>query len=81
MDIKSQKARARLQAKAKRAEAQDPASAYELIQHFPAPQFRKAVVSGFWPKTPQLLFSAGFLPMSIDAAATACRCILRLAPL
>ena len=49
MDIKSQKARARLQAKAKRAEAQDPAAAYELIQHFPAPQFRKAVVSGFWP--------------------------------
>lgn len=49
MDIKSQKARARLQAKAKRAAAQDPSAACELIRHFPAPKFRGAVVSGFWP--------------------------------
>lgn len=49
MDIKSQKTRARLQAKALRAEVQDPAAPLELIRHFPAEQFRNATISGFWP--------------------------------
>lgn len=49
MDIKSQKARARLQAKAKRREAINPGASIELIRNFPALRFRGTVISGFWP--------------------------------
>lgn len=49
MDIKSQKSRARLQAKQARAKAYDPAAGMELIRQFPATRFKGAVVAGFWP--------------------------------
>ncbi len=49
MDIKSQKSRARLQAKQARAAAHGPAAGAELIRHFPASRFRGAVIGGFWP--------------------------------
>jgi len=49
MDIKTEKTRARLQAKARRAEAHDPGKAFELIRHFPAPAFRGRVIGGYWP--------------------------------
>lgn len=49
MDIKSQKSRARLQAKQVRRSVFDPAAGPELIRHFPAKRFKGAVVAGFWP--------------------------------
>ncbi|NNE56965.1 MAG: 5-formyltetrahydrofolate cyclo-ligase [Hellea sp.] len=44
-----EKSRARLQAKAARAAAHNPAAAIELIRHFPATRFKGAVIGGFWP--------------------------------
>jgi len=49
MNIKAEKSRARLQAKQRRADAHDPAAAFELIKHFPAVRFRGSVIGGYWP--------------------------------
>ena len=54
MDIKTQKSRARLQAKQKRAHAHNTLGhSFEgglaLIEHFPAIQFRGAIIGGYWP--------------------------------
>ncbi len=49
MNIKSQKVRARLQAKQVRQAVHKSSAGPELIQHFPAARFRGAVVAGFWP--------------------------------
>ena len=49
MDTKSRKARARIQAKQRRAKAHDPSAGFELINHFPAARFRGALIGGFWP--------------------------------
>ena len=49
LNLKMEKSRARLQAKAVRAQAHDAGKAVELIQHFPAARFKGAVISGFWP--------------------------------
>lgn len=49
MDIKSQKTRARLQAKQAREAAFDSAAGIELIRNFPAGRFKGATIAGFWP--------------------------------
>lgn len=49
MNLKSEKTRARLQAKSVRAKIHDPGAGAELIAHFPAARFRGAVIAGFWP--------------------------------
>jgi len=49
MDIKSEKTRARLQAKQRRTEVHSSRVGPELIKHFPANQFRNAIIGGFWP--------------------------------
>ena len=50
LNIDMEKSRARLQAKAIRAAAHDPASAVELITRLPAVKFRHLqVIGGFWP--------------------------------
>jgi len=49
MDIKSEKTRARLQAKQHRRQFHALSAGPELIRHFPAVQFRQAIVGGFWP--------------------------------
>jgi 5-formyltetrahydrofolate cyclo-ligase len=49
MNLAHAKTRARLQAKARRLAAQDPSAGIELIQHFPLPDFRGAIIGGFWP--------------------------------
>ena len=54
MDKTSQKARARLQAKQRRAGAHEPAAAIELLAHFPAARFRGAVIGGYWPLAGEL---------------------------
>ena len=49
MDKTSQKARARLQAKQRRASVHNSASSIELLAHFPAARFRGHVIAGYWP--------------------------------
>lgn len=46
-----EKSRARLQAKTARAKAaiQSPAASLELIQHYPAAQFRGKTIGAYWP--------------------------------
>ena len=49
MDIKSQKARARLQARQARRTAFHRSAGPELLRYFPAERFKGAVIAGFWP--------------------------------
>lgn len=49
MNLAHAKIRARLQAKARRVSAQDTSAGIELIRHFPLPEYRDAVIGGFWP--------------------------------
>ncbi len=49
VNLDMQKSRSRIQAKQVRAKAYDPAAPFELIRHFPAPDFKDFVVGGFWP--------------------------------
>ena len=49
MDIKTQKTRARLQAKQRRAEAHNALAAVQLLEHVPAPLFKGHVIGGYWP--------------------------------
>jgi len=49
MDLKSEKSRARIQAKVKRAYAHSPSAAIELIKHFPAQRFRGQTIGVYWP--------------------------------
>lgn len=49
MDLKSKKTRARLQAKVRRAYADNDAASVELLKHFPIDKFRSKVIAGFWP--------------------------------
>ena len=49
MDIKTQKTRARLQAKRRRAEADTPLGAIQLLEHVPANVFKGCVIGGYWP--------------------------------
>lgn len=45
----SAKSRARLQAKARRADLSRGSAAVKLIRHFPAPDFRGELIGGYWP--------------------------------
>ena len=54
MDVKTQKTRARLQAKQRRAEANNPLSAVQLLEHVPAPIFKGCVIGGYWPISGEL---------------------------
>ena len=54
MDIKTQKTRARLQAKQRRAEAHTPLGAIQLMEHIPAPIFKGRIIGGYWPLTGEL---------------------------
>jgi len=54
MDIKTQKSRARLQAKQKRFEAHTPEGGIALLQHFPAVKFRHNTIGGYWPLAGEL---------------------------
>jgi len=54
MDIKTQKTRARLQAKQRRAEAHSGLGAVQLLEHVPADVFRGRVIGGYWPLTGEL---------------------------
>lgn len=54
MDIKTQKTRARLQAKERRAGAHNPLAAIQLIEHVPAAQFKGRVIGGYWPLAREL---------------------------
>ena len=49
MDIKSEKIRARLQAKKRRADFHSSSGGPELIASFPSSKFRDASIGGFWP--------------------------------
>lgn len=49
MDIKTQKTRARLQAKQRRAEANNALGAVQLLEHVPAPIFKDRIIGGYWP--------------------------------
>ena len=49
MDIKTQKSRARIQAKQKRAAVNQPDGDIALLKYFPALKFRGAVIGGYWP--------------------------------
>ena len=49
MDIQTQKTRARLQAKRRRAEADTPLGAIQLLEHVPANVFKGCVIGGYWP--------------------------------
>ena len=49
MDIKTQKTCARLQAKRRRAEADTPLGAIQLLEHVPANVFKGCVIGGYWP--------------------------------
>lgn len=49
MDITSQKSRARLQAKQKRAEADTPLGSVQILEHVPPSIFRGRVIGGYWP--------------------------------
>jgi len=54
MDIKSQKTRARVQAKQRRAEADSPLGAIQLMEHVPADVFKGRVIGGYWPLAGEL---------------------------
>ena len=55
INIKSEKTRARIQAKARRAMVDDPRGAgVELIAKFPAADFRGQVIGGIWPLTGEI---------------------------
>jgi 5-formyltetrahydrofolate cyclo-ligase len=54
MDIKTQKTRARLQAKQRRAEAHHPLGAVQLLEHVPADVFRGRIIGGYWPLAGEL---------------------------
>ena len=54
MDIKTQKIRARLQAKQRRAEADNALGAMQLLEHVPAAIFKGAVIGGYWPLAGEL---------------------------
>ena len=54
MDIKTQKTRARVQAKQKRAEANSPLGAIQLMEHIPAPIFKGRIIGGYWPLSGEL---------------------------
>jgi len=49
MDIKAQKTRARLQAKQRRAQADNALGAVQLLQHVPAFIFKSCIIGGYWP--------------------------------
>lgn len=52
--MKTQKSRARLQAKQRRAAVSIDDGAIALLEHFPALKFRGAVIGGYWPLTGEL---------------------------
>ncbi|WP_371395776.1 5-formyltetrahydrofolate cyclo-ligase [Fretibacter rubidus] len=55
MDLKSEKSRARIQAKARRAGVDNPrAAAVGLIGNFPAQEFRGQVIGGIWPLSSEI---------------------------
>ena len=54
MDITSQKARARLQAKQRRMGVHSRSSATEILAHVPAARFRRAIIGGYWPLAGEL---------------------------
>ena len=54
MDIKTQKTRARLQAKQRRSEAHSGLGAVQLLEHVPADVFKECVIGGYWPLTGEL---------------------------
>lgn len=54
MDIKTQKTRARLQAKQRRAKADNALGAVQLLEHVPASVFKDAVIGGYWPLVGEL---------------------------
>lgn len=49
MDIKSEKTRARLQAKVRRAYAASDEAPVELLHHYPVNRFKGKTIAGFWP--------------------------------
>ena len=49
MNIKTQKTRARLQAKQRRTAVHNALSAVQLLEHVPAPIFKGRVIGGYWP--------------------------------
>jgi len=49
MTLSFEKTRARLQAKQVRSRRQFPGASIELLKHFPAQDFRGAIIGGFWP--------------------------------
>ncbi|MEP3890703.1 MAG: 5-formyltetrahydrofolate cyclo-ligase [Hellea sp.] len=54
MDIKTQKTRARLQAKQRRAEVHNAFAAVQLLEHVPAAQFKSRIIGGYWPMPGEL---------------------------
>ena len=54
MDIKTQKTRARLQAKQRRAAADNALGAVQLLEHVPADVFKGRLIGGYWPLTGEL---------------------------
>lgn len=54
MNIKTQKIRARLQAKQRRAQADNALGAVQLLEHVPAAIFKGAVIGGYWPLAGEL---------------------------
>jgi len=49
MDIKTQKTRARLQAKQSRAAAHNALGSVQLLEHVPASVFKNCIIGGYWP--------------------------------
>jgi len=49
MYIETEKSRARIQAKQRRAKAHNPGHAIELIKHYPAQKFRNSSIGAIWP--------------------------------
>ena len=54
MDIKTQKTRARLQAKQRRVVAHNAYGGIALLEHFPAIKFKDAEIGGYWPLSREL---------------------------
>lgn len=54
MDIKTQKTRARLQAKQRRANANNALGAVQLLEHVPSAIFKDRIIGGYWPLTEEL---------------------------
>jgi len=54
MDIKTQKSRARIQAKQRRVEAESAFGPIQLLEHVPASIFKGHIIGGYWPLSGEL---------------------------